>query len=102
MSIWSSDLGYSSTWPDWFVEYRRAQDAELNATIAAHHRGAMTEGEFKTWALEHARKQQEWIEALPADRRAWIQSEESRERTIAVAAGTNRIDLPGLHGKGRA
>jgi hypothetical protein len=104
MSIWSFDLGIDPSWPEWFQQFRREHDAELRAKAEACVRGEMTEDEFKAWALESSQRHVEWIDALPADRRAWIEAEEAADRHVVVlpeGARAERFPLDAILELGR-
>jgi hypothetical protein len=90
MSIWSTDLGYSETWPEWFVEYRRASDAEMNEKIAAMKRGELSKDDYKSWALKSAARHGLWVESLPQDRRIWLEAQEEEDRFTVVPANQNQ------------
>jgi hypothetical protein len=85
MSIWAADLGSDPSWPDWFVDYRAATDAELDVMIAALQRGDVSETEFTTWVLRDADRHVRWLESLPPDRRAWIDAAEAEDRPAVHA-----------------
>jgi hypothetical protein len=87
VSIWSFDLGIDPSWPEWFKEHRREADAELRAKAEACIRSEMTEAEFRAWALESSKRHVEWIDALPPDRRAWIETEEKGDELVLVPPG---------------
>jgi hypothetical protein len=80
MSIWAADLGSDPSWPDWFVDYRAATDAELQAMIAALQQGDVSEAEFTGWVLDDADRHVRWLDSLPPDRRAWIEAHEAADR----------------------
>jgi hypothetical protein len=84
MSIWAADLDLDPTWPEWFVHYRMATDAELDAVIAAFQRGELTEDDFTSWVLDDADRHVAWLESLPPERRAWIEAQEAANRAAVL------------------
>ncbi|HTP25008.1 MAG TPA: hypothetical protein VMK12_05030 [Anaeromyxobacteraceae bacterium] len=78
--VWDIDLECSESWPEWFIEYRRARDTEMRERVAAKQRGEITERDFTKWIGESIERETRWRESLRPEQRAWLEEQEEADR----------------------